>query len=42
MSEEKQTFYRGSALSIFGSDRREDTMALVFALILAFAVYLAY
>jgi hypothetical protein len=42
MSEEKQTFDRGSALSIFGSDRREDTMALVFALILAFAVYLAY
>lgn len=42
MSEEKQKFDRGSALSIFGSDRREDTMALVFALILAFAVYLAY
>ena len=42
MSEEKQTFDRGSALSIFGSDRREDTMALVFALILAFGVYLAY
>lgn len=30
---------RGSALSIFGSDRREDFMALVFALIIAFGVY---
>ncbi len=29
---------RGSALSIFGSDRREDLMALVFALAIAFAV----
>ena len=42
MSEENKEFDRGSALSIFGSDRREDTMALVFALIIAFAVYLAY
>ncbi len=33
-------FERGSALSIFGSDRREDFMALVFALVIAFAVYL--
>ncbi len=32
-------FDRGSALSIFGSDRREDFMALVFALAIAFAVY---
>jgi hypothetical protein len=32
-------FDRGSALSIFGSDRREDFMALVFALIIAFSVY---
>jgi len=30
---------RGSALSIFGSDRREDFMALVFALVIAFAVF---
>jgi len=37
MSEEK--FDRGSSLSIFGSDRREDLMALVFALTIAFAVY---
>ncbi len=29
---------RGSALSIFGSDRREDFMALVFALAIAFGV----
>ena len=30
---------RGSALSIFGSDRREDFMALVFSLVIAFAVF---
>ena len=41
MAEEKK-FDRGSALSIFGSDRREDFMALVFALVIAFAVYLVY
>jgi len=33
-------FDRGSALSIFGSDRREDFMALVFALAIAFGVYI--
>lgn len=32
-------FDRGSALSIFGSDRKEDFMALIFALIIAFGVY---
>ncbi len=32
-------FDRGSALSIFESDRREDFMALIFALVIAFAVY---
>ncbi len=42
MSEEKQTFDRGSALSIFGSDRKEDFMALLFALIIAFGVYISY
>ena len=42
MTKEEQKFDRGSALSIFGSDRKEDFMALVFALIIAFAVYLAY
>ena len=43
MSEEEEAkFDRGSALSIFGSDRREDFMALIFALVIAFAVYAAY
>ena len=41
MSEE-QKFDRGSSLSIFGSDRKEDFMALIFSLIIAFAIYLAY
>lgn len=40
MSDNK--FDRGSALSIFGSDRKEDFMALVFSLILAFAIYITY
>ncbi len=40
MSEDK--FDRGSALSIFGSDRFEDMMALVFALVIAFVVYMVY
>lgn len=40
MSDNK--FDRGSSLSIFGSDRREDFMALVFALVIAFAVYMTY
>jgi hypothetical protein len=35
-------FDRGSALSIFGSDRKEDLMALVFALAIAFAVYVTH
>ena len=42
MSNEQFKFDRGSALSIFGSDRREDFMALLFALIIAFGVYFAY
>ncbi len=33
------TFPRGSALSIFGSDRREDLVALAIALIIALGVY---
>lgn len=32
-------FRRGSALSIFSSDRREDMVALVLALLIALAVY---
>ncbi len=39
MTEEK--FDRGSSLSIFGSDRKEDFMALVFALVIAFFVYIS-
>lgn len=42
MNDEKPTFDRGSALSIFGSDRREDFMALIIALVIAFAVYVMY
>ncbi len=42
MAEEEKKFHRGSALSIFGSDRKEDFMALVFALVIALGVYLAY
>jgi len=33
-------FHRGSALSIFASDRREDFIALLFALLVALGVYL--
>ncbi len=33
-------FHRGSALSIFGSDRWEDLVALVCALLIAFGVYI--
>lgn len=32
-------FHRGSALSIFKSDRREDLMALGLALLIALGVY---
>jgi hypothetical protein len=39
---EQESFDRGSALSIFGSDRREDLIALALALIVAFGVYLAF
>ena len=33
------TFHRGSALSIFNSDRREDFVALLLALLIALGVY---
>lgn len=33
-------FHRGSALSIFESDRAEDFMALLFAMLIALGVYL--
>ena len=39
MSEQEAKFDRGSALSIFGSDRFEDLMALLIALVIAFGVY---
>ena len=42
MSDDKATFDRGSALSIFGSDRREDFMALAISLVIALVVYLVY
>ena len=32
-------FHRGSALSIFASDRREDFMALAISLLIALGVY---
>ena len=40
MSEEKLKFHRGTALSIFKSDRREDIAALIFALLIALGVYI--
>jgi hypothetical protein len=38
----EDNFDRGSALSIFGSDRKEDLMALIFALVIAAGVYFNY
>ncbi len=35
-----QSFDRGSALSIFSSDRKEDLIALILAFILALVIYL--
>ncbi len=32
-------YHRGSALTIFKSDRHEDFMALLFAALIAFGVY---
>ncbi len=40
MNDENQTFDRGSSLSIFGSDRKEDFMALAIALVLTVIVYM--
>lgn len=42
MTEEQLKYDRGSALSIFGSDRKEDFMALLFALIIALGVFVYY
>ncbi len=33
-------FHRGSALSIFASDRREDFIALICAMLIALGVYI--
>lgn len=40
MKASQTKFDKGSALSIFTSDRREDLMALFLALLLALGVYL--
>ena len=42
MNEKEPKFDRGSVLSIFNSDRREDLMALILALVIALVVYIAY
>jgi len=39
-TEEKPKFLRGSALSIFSSDRKEDFIALACALLIALGVYI--
>jgi hypothetical protein len=41
MSEQKEKYDRGSALSIFGSDRKEDFTALILALAVALYVYVS-
>lgn len=40
MTEEKPKFLRGSALSIFKSDRIEDFVALACAMLIALGVYI--
>jgi len=40
MSKEEIKFKRGSALTIFNTDRHEDWMALVCSLLIALGVYL--
>ncbi|SET37726.1 hypothetical protein SAMN05216326_12357 [Nitrosomonas marina] len=41
-NKEIKTFERGSALSIFSSDRKEDLIALILAFLLAMAIYFIY
>ena len=36
---EKELFDRGTRLSIFSTDRREDMIALILALLIALGVY---
>ena len=38
--EQKPKFHRGSALTIFKTDRHEDWIALVLSLLIALGVYL--
>jgi len=38
---EKSKFHRGSALTIFKTDRYEDLMALLLSLLIALGVYLS-
>ncbi len=40
--EEEARFDRGSLLSIFQSDRREDFLALFFAMAIALGVYILF
>jgi len=40
--DEDSTFDRGSSLSLFHSDRLEDSLALLFALAVALFVYVTY
>ena len=42
MKKSEGKFDRGSTLSIFNSDRREDLIALISALAIAFFVYLVF
>ena len=35
-------FDRGSTLSVFASDRKEDFLALLLSLVIAFGVYVSY
>lgn len=42
MNEQQPSYDRGTALSIFGSDRKEDFMALLLSLSIALAVYIIY
>ena len=39
---QEHKFERGTALSIFNSDRKEDLMALILALAIALFIYLIY
>jgi len=42
MSNGEFEFDRGSTLSVFASDRKEDFLALLLSLVIAFGVYVSY